>query len=105
VVSQTGGLADTVIDDNDHAALTSRSTGFHFQPGSATGLAEALDRCLRTYGDAAAWGRTQRRAMRYDVGWEDPAHEYADVYRTVLARSRNSRPLGMSMRARPVNNG
>jgi starch synthase len=91
VVARTGGLADTVLDDNDHAAPASRSTGFQFRPGSASDLSEALDRCLRTYGDSAAWHRTQRRAMRSDVGWEGPAREYADLYRSLRARARRAR--------------
>jgi starch synthase len=78
VVSRTGGLADTVVEDGKSA------NGFLAAPGDAAGLAGAFDRALARYG-APGWDALAAAAMKGDFSWERSMTLYVDVYRRALA--------------------
>jgi starch synthase len=84
VVARVGGLADTVIDANAAALAAGAATGIQFAPVTLDGLAEALGRLLRLWGDRPAWARVQRNAMAADVSWRKPAAQYAALYDSLL---------------------
>ena len=86
IVGRTGGLADTVIDAN-RAALAARvATGIQFSPIDRHGLSRALRRAFRLFEDAAAWNSIQKAAMKSDTSWQSSARQYANLYKTLLAR-------------------
>jgi starch synthase len=78
VVHRTGGLADTVLDEDE---TPGRGTGFAFDSLSPDALVGAVRRALahRT-GDPSSWRALQRRAMAADFSWERAAAEYAALY-------------------------
>ena len=81
VVTDVGGLHDTVIDaDRDADA----GNGFSTEVLNAAGLVDALHRAVR------AWSVKKRRAAiiangaSTDWSWEGPAERYIELYRNVL---------------------
>lgn len=80
IVSQTGGLADTVVD----AADSRRGTGFHFQPASSPALLQAVQRALALYARPKRWQTLQRRGMKQDYSWQQSARDYLDLYKGIL---------------------
>ena len=73
----TGGLQDTILDADQDAA---HGTGFLFKPATAVALAEALERALAAYANAARWKTIQARGMALDFSWEKSALKYAELY-------------------------
>jgi len=81
VVSEVGGLADTVTDTEEIGA----ATGFKFKPVTSQALAGALHRASYLWRDQQAWRRLQYNGMMTDVSWRHQAGRYADLYRDVVA--------------------
>lgn len=79
IVSRTGGLADTVTDSSD----SRQGTGFTFEPASASGFIEAVDRALALYPDTDRWQTMMRRGMSQDFSWGSSARQYLHVYNKV----------------------
>jgi starch synthase len=91
IVSRVGGLADTVVDE-DEAAAAGGATGFKFGPVTAENLAAALRRASASFNasfyDTSAWRRMQRNGMSTDVSWRNRASQYADLYRRLVEMRR-----------------
>jgi starch synthase len=73
----TGGLADTVIDGVN---------GFVFREPTAEALLAALRRAVTAWRDKAAWHRLQADGMNRDLGWTNPASQYAALYDKLISR-------------------
>lgn len=86
---RTGGLADTIIDLDEHPDT---ATGFLFDEFSSHALAAAVDRAVRAYRDPAVWGRLQKNGMSHDYSWRASATHYVEVYVAAL-RARGIVPL------------
>lgn len=78
LVSNVGGLADTVI----HASPMAKNaaTGVVFHPVDELGLRGALRHLVQLYSDPKTWSAMQSRAMASDLGWDNAAERYADLY-------------------------
>jgi starch synthase len=91
IVSRVGGLADTIVDEND-IADASGATGFKFGPPTAENLAGALRRAHASFGASfygdSPWRRMQRNGMSTDVSWRNRATAYAELYRRVVEMRR-----------------
>ncbi len=84
VVHRTGGLADTVRDEDE---FPGRGTGFVFDTLTPESLAGAVRRALeRRRSDPSGWIALQRRAMAEEFSWERAATRYADLYERSAAR-------------------
>jgi len=82
VARLTGGLADTVIDLDEHPAT---ATGFGFRSFTPESLAKTIRRAMRIFRDVPnEWRRLQRNGMRRDFSWSAAADQYLAVYRSVL---------------------
>jgi starch synthase len=81
VVRSTGGLADTIIDDD---ASGGAGNGFSFGPYRADLLIDAVRRALRAYADPPRWARIVRAGMSADHSWASSAGRYLDLYRDAL---------------------
>ncbi|MFZ5809045.1 MAG: glycogen synthase [Chloroflexota bacterium] len=75
----TGGLKDTITDNNDPAT----SSGFLFENPSPEELAHALQRALAVYRQPRLWRRLQRNAMQQDFSWQRSARQYLTCYQTL----------------------
>ncbi len=71
IVSQVGGLADTV----------SEAVGFAFHPVTETMLVGAISQGATQFRNKFAWRAKQQQAMAADVSWSAPARRYAALYR------------------------
>jgi starch synthase len=89
IVSNVGGLADTVIDERETDA-----TGFKFAPVTTESLDNALRRAAAAFYasriNASAWLRMQLNGMLTDVSWRHRAGRYAELYRQVVAQRRGA---------------
>ena len=86
VVARVGGLADTVIDANEAAVQAGVATGIQFSELNKDGLVEALQRCVRLYGQRENWQAMQRAGMAANLGWERSARHYVALYESLLAK-------------------
>ncbi|MBI3725827.1 glycogen synthase, partial [bacterium] len=84
VVRRTGGLADTVIDADEHAAA---GTGFVFLEPTPRAFALAVERALRAFADRSRFREVQRRGMARDGSWDAPARAYVSLYEKLLGEA------------------
>ncbi|MDM7995398.1 MAG: glycogen synthase GlgA [Acidobacteriota bacterium] len=81
IVRATGGLADTVSPyDGQHG------TGFIFRGYSSLEMVEAIKQALRVYADPARWQDLTERIMKQDWSWDKSAHQYMQLYESILSR-------------------
>ena len=82
VAHATGGIVDTVVDCDTKLET---GTGFLFEEATAEALLGALERAIAAR-TSTRWPALVRRVMRLDRGWERPARQYEQVYRSLLPR-------------------
>lgn len=87
VVTRTGGLADTVIDANSAALSAGVATGIQFLPLNRERLSFAISSTISLYGQPQIWRAMQKQGMNSDVSWAASAARYAELYRSLCARS------------------
>ena len=91
VVRRTGGLADSVVDVDEHP---SEGTGFVFDDATSAALVEAVTRAarLRSAG-LSGWAALRRRGMTVDFNWvTGSASAYLAAYQRAIALRRGGRP-------------
>lgn len=71
LVFKTGGLADTISEEN----------GFVFEKYSVPAFVDAAKEALSAYSDKAKWEKLVRKAFTYDFSWEESAKKYVGLYR------------------------
>ena len=76
LVSNVGGLYDTVIDFRDDEEA---GTGMRFEPTEA-GFKEALKASLALFSDKASYEKAQANGMNRDFSWSNVAKGYEDLY-------------------------
>jgi starch synthase len=104
IARRTGGLADTVVDDDDtrrEKAVDTRlgngqgsgqGNGFLFDDATPAALLQAVRRALFAYADRARWQDLCRRVMALDHSWDRPAREYVAAYGTAIGFRRVPSP-------------
>jgi len=85
IVRATGGLADTVVDVDEHP---DKGTGFVFHAYDAALMLDAIKRALRHYQDRKAWRTLQLRGMSQDFSWRKSAQKYLEIYELALKKPR-----------------
>jgi len=80
VVSQVGGLVDTVIDAD---LQPETGTGLLGAP-TAEGVRGALERALRLFADGPRYAAVQQRAMARDFSWQQACKAYEQLYEDSL---------------------
>ncbi|MBI5947485.1 MAG: glycogen synthase [Chloroflexi bacterium] len=78
---KTGGLADTILDPDEHGE---HATGFLFDEFSSFAFAGAFERAVRAFRNPAAWTHLQEEAMSRDHSWRASATRYVEVYTAAL---------------------
>ncbi|PFG75069.1 glycogen synthase [Tepidiforma thermophila] len=86
---RTGGLADTILDLDEHPET---GTGFLFDEFSQFALASAYERAVRAFREPETWLRLQRNGMSRDYSWRASATYYIEAYTQAL-RARGIVPL------------
>ncbi|HUJ62018.1 MAG TPA: glycosyltransferase, partial [Kofleriaceae bacterium] len=77
IVSDVGGLRDTVIDSGPRGD----GTGVVFAPPSAAALLAGIERAVALVRDPAALRAVRRAAMLRDSSWSASARQYLELYR------------------------
>lgn len=77
VATAVGGLLDTIIDLDDDPA---QGTGILSREVSVAGMVDAVHRAVRVLQHRQGRRGAQRRGMRTDWSWADPAHAHRRVY-------------------------
>ncbi len=72
---KTGGLADTVSNDN----------GFIFDVYKKGEFIKTIKEALSAYQDKEKWFLLVKRAMKYNFSWEESAKEYIGLYRKLIS--------------------
>ena len=80
-VNKTGGLADTVIDEEKNKG---QGTGFAFETYSLDALLKTLEKVLGYYKNHNTWVQLVYRAMDRDSSWENSAQEYVSLYNEAM---------------------
>ncbi|MFC1511381.1 glycogen synthase [Candidatus Margulisiibacteriota bacterium] len=75
IVRETGGLADTVRDNQN---------GFVFKEYSAEALVEAVGRAVEAYKATTNWQKMQNKVMDYNYSWDASAKKYISLYAKAL---------------------
>lgn len=83
IVRETGGLADTVADDDRNPG---EGTGFTFRRYEAEELKDAVSRALAAFADRPRWESIVRRGMALDFSWDASAREYVNLYGMALRK-------------------
>jgi starch synthase len=90
IVHRTGGLADTVVDVDEHPDA---GTGFVHGEATTGSLLEACRRAIQHQREGGPeWISLQDRGMAVDWSWEaGPAEQYAASYRRAISLRRENR--------------
>jgi starch synthase len=80
LVSQVGGLLDTVIDIDQHA---DNGTGITFLP-NASDFRLGLDRALKLYADKSKLSAVMQRGMKKNFSWANAVVDYEELYQNSL---------------------
>lgn len=79
VAHATGGLVDTIVDCD---AKLETGTGFLFEEPTAESFFAAFQRAIAAY-QSPRFPALRRRVMRLDRGWERPARQYEQLYKSL----------------------
>lgn len=74
VVRQTGGLADTVFDNDN---------GFVFQETTAEAFYQSVQRAHKSY-TSADWHSIVQQCMGHDSSWVKSGSDYVKIYQHVV---------------------
>ncbi len=86
VVTNTGGLADSVQDSNDESIKDKSATGFVMPKATPEELLSATERALRYYRDEKTWEEIQKNGMRQQLDWTKSAQAYMTMYEGFLKK-------------------
>jgi len=84
VVSQTGGLGDTVINANNAALRCNSATGFVFERGNKNAIVNAVKQVTHLFSDRKKWNSLVRNGMSHPVGWESSAVHYFELFNKLV---------------------
>ena len=81
IVRNTGGLADTVIDYDEH---NDKANGFVFQDYTSVALYQKIKRAIEVISNNSEKLKIIKRGMQADFSWNQSAKQYLDLYRKYL---------------------
>lgn len=86
VVHAIGGLADTVVDANEHNRHHGTANGFSFHDYNPDAFAQTMHRAIELYHQKDEWGKLVETGMRQDWSWRPRAEAYQATYEKALSR-------------------
>jgi len=87
LVSDTGGLADTVTNFSEETLNNGTATGFWVLPDDINSLNTTIWRALDTYwNNRDAWNQLIKNGMRQDWSWAKRAIEYVRFYEKLVRK-------------------
>lgn len=90
VVRKTGGLADTVLDWNEHLAKGEEiGTGYSFHDYTAHALIQTVQRAVHDFHLKDVWQKIQQNGMNKDYSWRRSAERYVELYKLAVINKRS----------------
>jgi len=88
LVHAVGGLADSVVDANEHNILAGTATGIQFTSYHPEAFLEAVWRMVGLFSHRRdVWRQIMRNGMTTDVSWRRSAEAYLHVYSRALGQA------------------
>ena len=84
IVTNTGGLADSVQDCNEINLKNKTATGFVMPKADPKALVSAIARALSFYQDESKWKSIKENGMRQNLDWTKSAKAYLTMYQALL---------------------
>jgi starch synthase len=84
IVSQTGGLLDTVIDATKASLKKGTASGFYLPTLDEQGLLTAIENALDCYQDLSCWEAVQLSGMKRDFSWKHSGKDYISLYQSLV---------------------
>lgn len=95
VVHKTGGLADTVIDEDKKPGA---GNGFVFAGYSKGAFIRAVRRAISLFENKEAWTGLVKRAMNGDYSWDSAAEAYLSLYNEARLNNNKRKNKGRKSR-------
>lgn len=80
IVSNTGGLADSVCDTTNLTLKNNSATGFVIKNVSSASLLVTIQHALTIWQDKKTWRKIQKNGMSQDISWISSAKPYLSFY-------------------------
>lgn len=80
IVSNTGGLADSVCNTTNLTLKNNSATGFVIKNVSSTSLLVTIQHALTIWQDKKTWRKIQKNGMSQDISWISSAKPYLSFY-------------------------
>ncbi len=90
VVSNTGGLKDSVIHTDKETLKTDTATGFLFERGNHETFNEQIEAAAKLFKSKKKWKQVQLCAMRQDFSWNNTVKSYIELYKKAAAKDKNA---------------
>ncbi len=84
VVTNTGGLADSICNTTLESVVNHTATGFVMENVTKLSLFVTIKQALMVWQDKAIWKRIQNNGMQQDLSWEHSANAYISLYQAML---------------------
>ena len=84
IVTQVGGLADTVTDASEENIKNHTANGFVIRAQSSAALLSTVQHALTLYQEPEIWRQLQINAMSGDFSWQASAKRYISLYQQIL---------------------
>jgi starch synthase len=84
VVSNTGGLADSICNTTLETVINNTATGFVMENVTKLSLLVTIKQALSVWKDKKIWKKIQENGMKQDIGWEHSANAYIALYSDML---------------------
>jgi starch synthase len=86
IVSNTGGLADSVCDSNETTLKNNTATGFVVKSVNSASLLGTIEHAIKVWQDKKTWRKIQRNGMKRDISWDSRAIDYLALYEKTLTK-------------------
>lgn len=84
IVSNTGGLADSICNTTTTTLANHAATGFVIDSVTKLSLLGSIQQALSLWQDKKTWQALQKNGMNQEVGWENSANAYLALYEKTL---------------------
>lgn len=84
IVSQTGGLGDSVCDVQANTLENKQANGFVFSRGDYEQMMARIFSASKLFRSKKVWRQLQRNAMKQNFSWQQSMEQYLKVYRQAI---------------------
>jgi len=87
IVTNVGGLSDSVVDVTDKTLKSNTATGFVFDEPYATELLKTINRAVALYKKPKQWASLVKTGMSQRFDWRTSAQQYFKLYHSLLNKT------------------